>query len=199
MANTNAPFGFIPVGTTNGPPNFRVSQRKIASNYGTKIYYGDPVQPATSTATGYIIQGAGNGSTVRIDGVFVGCQYFSTSQKRLVNSRYWPGSDATGDVTAFVIDDPNAMFKCQAGSSNIGFARTGQYVDYIIGTGSTSSGQSGSYASGPATTATLPFLIVSTVTDPPGANGTDSTSAYNLLLVSFNNEIFHSAGPTGIS
>jgi len=40
--------------------------------------------------------------------------------------------------------------------------------------------------------ATLPLKIVSLVTAPPGVNGTDQTTAYNNVLVTFNNQIFKS-------
>jgi hypothetical protein len=50
----------------------------------------------------------------------------------------------------------------------------------------------------PATTSTLPFTIVGFVQDPSGSNGTDITTAYNYVLVTFNNEIFR-AGLTSVS
>ena len=117
MANTQAYFGFSPVSTSNGPVNWRMSTRRIASGNATAIYKGDPVMPVVSSATGYITQGAAG--TTTLAGIFWGCQYLSVSQKRTLWSAYWPGSDATGDVTAYVIDDPNARFKVQANGSNM--------------------------------------------------------------------------------
>lgn len=195
MANTNAPFGFSPVATVNGPVNFRISQRRIASTNTTAIYNGDAVVPVTGTATGYITQATA--STVSVAGIFIGCKYYSTSQKKTVWSKYWPGSDATGDVIADVIDDPNATFRVQASSVGLPFAKVGQNVQLNVGTGSASTQSSGMYVESPNTTATLPFKIVDTVTNPPGANGTDSTSGYNIVVVAFNNEIFKQL--TGIS
>lgn len=192
MANTNAPFGFSVDGTNGGPVNYSTAERKIASTNATAIYYGDAVVPVTGTATGYIKQATA--STVTLAGIFVGCQYYSTSQKKTVWNNYWPGSDATGDVTAFIVNDPNAQFLCQAGGTNVGFAAIGQYIQLNVGTGSTTTGISGMYVETPASTTTLPFIIVNTVTTPPTAPGTDSTSAYNRLIVAFNNEMFKWTG-----
>lgn len=195
MANTNAPFGFSPTATVNGPVNFRISQRKIASGNNTAIYKGDAVSPVIGTATGYITQSTA--TTTAIVGIFLGCQYFSTSQKKTLNMPYWPGSDATGDVTAYVMDDPNATFRCQAGGTNVGFAKIGQLIQLNVGTGSTSTGNSGMYVESPNTTATLPFVIIGI---PSSATDPDPTLAYNLVTVGFNNQIFKSNGAvTGIS
>ena len=60
----------------------------------------------TGTATGYAF--------TPIAGVFVGCSYQSTAIKHNIWSRYWPGtSDSNGDITAYVVTDPNAQFSVQ--------------------------------------------------------------------------------------
>lgn len=192
MANTNAPFGFSERGTVNGPVNYRVGAWKIASTNSTAIYFGDAVVPVTGSATGYITQATA--STVQLIGIFCGCSYFSTSQKKTVWSRYWPGSDATGDVTAFVTDDPNATFLVQAGGTAVTFSKIGQNIQLNVGTGSTVTGQSGMYVETPGTTNTLPFKIVGV---PNGPTDPDSTLAYNYVNVAFNNQIFKQL--TGIS
>ena len=193
MANNNAPFGFSVFGTVNGPVNFSITTRKISSSNGTAIFYGDAVVPVTTTATGYIKQATA--STVALAGIFLGCEYYSTSQKKHVWNNYWPGSDATGDVTAFVCSDPNAQFLCQAGGTNIGFADVGQNCQLNVGTGSTTTGISGMFIDTVGTTNTYPFIIVDV---PNGPTDPDSTLAYNWLLVGFNNMILK-AGITGIS
>lgn len=207
MTNTFAPFGFRPTSTSNGPMNFRISTRRIASGNATAIFRGDAVVPVTSTATGYIKQATAG--TVALAGVFWGCQYLSTSQKRTVWSQYWPGSDATGDVIAYVIDDPNARFLVQTSGSSfqIGGTNTtftsspvGQLAQLNVGTGSTVTQQSGMYLDTVGTTATYPFQIVDMVIDPPGSNGSDAASNYNYVVVGFNNEMLRSNGAvTGIS
>jgi hypothetical protein len=209
MANTNAPFGFQEYyGGAGGAPTFAQSTRRVASTDSTAIFFGDPVMPVVSTANGYITQ-ASPGTTV-VAGIFVGCKYLSTSQKRTVWSRYWPGSDATGDVEAYVIDDPNARFVVMGNSTTFNITGTlstytsspvGQYAQFAIGTGNTASGQSGAYLNTLGTTVTYPFIVVDLITSPPGSNGADPTTAYNWVVVGFNNQIARTngAGPTGIS
>ena len=196
MANTNTPFGFKQVKGTGSLPTFEQNARAIASTNSTAIYFGDAVIPLS---TGYIAQATA--STVRVEGIFVGCKYTSVSQKRTVWSNYWPGSDATGDVEAYVIDDPNAQFQVQAGGTAVTFANIGEYIQLNVGTGNTSTGISGMYVESPNTTVTLPFIVRGLITNPPGANGTDATSAYNIVVVGFNNASTRTngAGPTGIA
>jgi len=202
MANTNAPFGFRQIKGTGSAPTFEQSVRKIKSDNTTAIFFGDAVIPLT---TGYI--GQATASTVRMEGIFAGCKYLSVSQKRTVWSNYWPGSDANGDVEAYIIDDPNAQFVVQSsdvgGTSPITFANIGEYINIAVGTGNTATGISGMTIDQDtlATTATLPFRIVGLVENPPGANGTDIASEYNLVIVAFNNASTRTngAGPTGLA
>jgi len=209
MANQNSPFGFSEwLGGSGGAPTFAITQRRIASGNGTAIFTGDPVQPVVSSANGYITQGV-PGSTV-ISGIFNGCEYTSVSQKRKVWSNYWPGADASGDVLAYVIDDPNARFVVQGNSTTFNITGTlsawtsspvGQYAQYAIGTGNTATGRSGAYLNSLNTTVTFPFIVTDLITAPPGGPGTDPTTAYNWVVVGFNNEWLRSngAGPLGIS
>ena len=213
MSNTFAPFGFRPVSTSNGPINWRVSTRRVASGNATPIYKGDVVMQVEGPATGYITVGvpatiAGD-NTHPIAGVFWGCQYLSTTQKRVVWSQYWPGSDATGDVIAYVIDDPNARFVVQTSGASFQITGTnatftsspvGQLAQFNAGAGSTTTQQSGQYLDTVGTTSSYPFIITDMVIDPPGANGTDATSNYNYVVVGFNNEWLRSnTAVTGIS
>jgi len=211
LTNTFAPFGFRPVSTSNGPINWRVSTRRVAAGNSTPIYKGDVVMPVVGTPTGYITLGVPGtiAATVPAAGIFWGCQYLSTTQKRTVWSQYWPGSDATGDVIAFVIDDPNARFVVQTSGSSFQITGTnsaftsspvGQYATFNAGVGSATTQQSGQYLDTVGSTAAYPFIITDMVIDPPGANGTDATSNYNYVVVGFNNEWLRSnAGVTGIS
>lgn len=188
MPNVNAPFGFAHLGNNSGgAPTFGISVRKIASGNSTAIFFGDAVVPVTSSATGYITRATAG--TVALAGIFAGCKYYSTSLQRVINSRYWPGSGATGDVDCYVIDDPFARFKVQSDATGITFAKVGQNAQLIAGAGDTNTGLSGmTINSTTATTATFPFRIVGLVTEPAGANGTES-GAYNHVIVEFNNVV----------
>jgi len=144
-------------------------------------------------------------------GIFVGCKYLSTAQKRTVWSNYFPGSDANGDVTAYIVNDPDAQFVVQTANSNttataVGLSSVGQNIGFSIGTGSTSTGVSAAYAdqytltanstTGAASNAFLPFRIMSLANYTVGStsplasiNGNDSTTAYNRIVVGFNNSM----------
>lgn len=199
MANTLAPFGFLPNGSLGGStPNFRLSRRYIASTNATAIYTGDVVMPVTSTATGYIV--VYTSGTVPPAGVFMGCKYLSVSQGRQIWSPYWPGSDANGDVTAYVIDNPDATFVVQSGTASaVTLANINSNATVNTTTaGTTLSGRSGMALGTIGTTSTYPFIIVDLVTAPTGQNGTDITTAYNYVIVGWNLEIFK-AGATSIS
>lgn len=196
MANTLAPFGFMEAYRLSGAPTFQQSRRRIAAGNATVIYKNDPV---VQLASGYITQATAG--TTQIAGIFVGCEYVSVSQKKLIVSPYWPGTDANGDVTAYIIDDPMAVFRVQTNGSGAlpaTLTALGNNANFAIGTGSTNTGNSGAMIdiSTIATTSTLPFRFVDLVLDPPGSNGADITTAFNWVYVAFNWQDYKST--TGI-
>lgn len=206
MSNTQGYNGFSQYfGGSGGAPTFAQSTRRIASNNATAIYFGDPVMPVISTATGYITQGSPGSTTLA--GIFVGCVYQSVAQKRVVWNNYWPGSDATGDVTAYVVDDPNAQFLVQTSTSAFQITGTttsytsspvGQLAQFSIGSGNTANGISGAYLSALGTTNTYPFIVRAMYTSVN--NGGDPTSLYCKVIVGFNNEWLRgNSAVTGIS
>jgi len=163
--------------TTNSPLNGAFT---VLSATTTAVTFNVPFQTLalnSVTVTGYVY--------IPVAGVFVGCKYLSTSQKRTVWSSYWPGSDANGDVYAYVITDPNAQFLVQTANSNttataVGLANVGQnigisYSQYGASpatvNGNTATGQStffadqytlaANYPAGYASAGALPFRIVS--------------------------------------
>jgi len=198
MANTFTPFGFSQRSGTGSAPTYEQTSALIASTNSTPIFFGDAVVPVSPTS-GYIQQATAG--TAPLAGIFVGCKYTSISQKRTVWSNYWPGSDANGDVTAYVVNDPNAQFLAATNTgSAVGLSSVGKNVQLAVGTGNTSTGISGMYISTVGTTATYPFRIVSLYTDPVAPNGADITTQYNWVVLAFNNALTRSNGAvTGIS
>ena len=207
MANVLGPFGFIQQGTASGKPNFAENGNtpyRIAGGssapYATAIYRGDAVLMNVSGPTGYVEQwanGAGSTATKILVGIFDGCDYYSASQQKQIYSPWWPGTtDAVGDVNAYVIDDPQALFKVQAGiASAITQANIGQVADIVASpTGNGYTFQSGMSLSTPtaSTADTLPFKIVNIINTPLGANGTDTTTPYNYVVVAMNNQQYKS-------
>jgi len=210
VPNTNAPFGFIPYRGNGAAPTYELATRYIKSDNTTKVFQGDPVIPLT---TGYITQMSAGG-TVRCEGIFSGCKYLSTSMKRTVWSNYWPGSDASSDVEAYLYSNPQMQFEVQssdsAGTAAVAFANIGEYVNigYGIGLSGTPNGNTANGLSTAsvnvatlATTVTHPFIVVGLIDSPPGAEGTDAASEFNRVIVAFNNASSRTngAGPTGLA
>lgn len=187
----------VRIGTLSSAPNFSTFSNppmRVAAGDTNAIGFGDLVTLVSGgSPTGYVTRWiAGDGTaTYQVAGVFYGCKYFSTSQKKTVWNNYWPGSDATGDVDAFIDSDPNAMFMIQANAGPITQAAVGTTADVVMGTVNTTTGLSAMALDTPSTSspANLPLKIYSVVTTPPGANGTDVTTAYNNVVVIFNNQI----------
>jgi hypothetical protein len=205
MANTNNPYGFKHIGYLPGyAPDYQLKSGVIAAANGTKIYFGDPV---VQLSTGYVGQGV-NGASVSFLGIFQGCDYLNASGQ-MVFSPYWPGS-AQADATCRYIGAPGAMFMVQANAGPVAFADIGQMADFTVGTGSTVGGCfSGASLSNLGTTSTLPFIVlglqgglinaggVGGGLSGAGGNGTDNTTAYNNVIVAFNQQAFR-AGVTGV-
>lgn len=162
---------------------------------------------------------------VPVAGVFAGCKYTSTSQKRTVWSNYWPGADATGDVTAYITTDPNAQFIVMTGNSNttataVGLANVGENISFAYldsfntGTetnGKTSTGLStmfadqysliGNSSAGATTNAYLPFRIVSLANYTPGAVSPLATIDGNDSTAAYNRIVvgFNNSMPRGFA
>jgi len=187
MANTNAPFGFSQYSGTGSAPTYEQVPVQIAYN-ASAIYYGDPVEP---DANGQVIRGDGTTAAAGIAGVFVGCKYLSVAQKRTVWSNYWPGSDVSSanTVEGYIVNDPNAKFVVQTGSTGATQSTVNLLIGYDIGTGNANNGLSGAFVdvtTAAAGTTTLPFRVIGLVTEPPGSAGTEA-GAYNRVIVAFNN------------
>jgi hypothetical protein len=205
MANVFSPNGFVPLRRLDGAA-WTASQNtaKIAAANTHKFFTGDPV---VQLSTGFIDRVAiGSLATNGTFGIFVGCKYLSTALGRTQWSNQFPGGDTTTDVEAYVITDPMVVFRCWVGtgaSSAAGGpavqADIGENFNWQIGTGNTSNGLSGAYLdfASLATTNTLPLTITALVTDPPGVNGTDITTAGNLVEVILNQQAYK-VGQTGV-
>jgi len=185
MPNIYAPFGFRQYSGAGSAPTYEQVAMKIKSDYTTPIFFGDAVLQDTN---GYITR-AGDDSTTQLAGVFQGCKYLSVSQKRVVWSNYWPGSDNNGDIEAYVVNDPNARFIAQAASGlNVTQAAVGASITQAGGSGgNTSTGISGMYLNTIGTNSTAGFRVVGLVTDPPGSNGTDVAGNADYVIVGFLN------------
>jgi hypothetical protein len=193
MANISAPFGLRQfTGTGSAPTYEQVTFGNGGIDFNAAaIFYGDPVQRAGS-GDGTLIPST-TATAVATCGVFQGCKYLSTSQKRTVWSNYWPGTDvastAQSSIEAYVVNDPNAQFVVQSDATGATQAQMGANVNHNMGTGTTANGLSGAFitpGTTAAVTATLPWRMVRLLLDPPGSPGTQA-GAFNYVVVAFNN------------
>jgi hypothetical protein len=129
MANVAEKFGLRPYRKLDGTPLVGAQNRyTIASNHTTAIFQGDLVIPTTA---GGVDRHTANNSTAVI-GVFNGCFYTDpTTQKPTFRNSY-PGSIAASDITAFVVDDPDAVFLMDADAT---FAQADLFQNYSVTTG----------------------------------------------------------------
>lgn len=197
MANTGTGFGLTQFGRQDGgSPTAGQVPYTIRSSYATPIYTGDTVI-YSSADPGYVIKGAGTDTQTRV-GVFWGCKYFSPVAGRVQWANYFPGSVATssgtGDVEAYIIDDPDQFYLVR--TSTEGAAVTQASVGLNVGLSATSSGNAltgrslmVAYSSLITPSASAPVRIVDLYSRhaPPGADGTDNTAVGNILVVVPNN------------
>ncbi len=205
MANTQSTFGFKHIGyLSGGAPDYQMSTRGILKTNATAIGFGDPV--VRTNATSPYIQQASAATTNPIEGIFVGCQYIPTGGNTVQWSPGWPGVTVAADATAYIIDAPNALFLAATTLTAIGTGSVGQVVGFNIGTASTTgqmlSGATVDQSTATTTTGTTaqawPFRIVGIYGGTGNfggvGNGSDSTTSYNWVVVSFNNQINRSFG-----
>lgn len=206
MANTFSPFGFRQFGRREGSaPTAGMDQLWIASSDTNSYFTGDLVAYSSasgaSTTLGYqylTLASSGSVPLSPLQGVFMGCEYYSPSVGRQVWSATYAtgaGAASSNPVRAYVCTDPDQLYIVQSTTTatitstsiglNIGFGSS------LQSGGNTLTGISNLAvnSSTPAGTNTLPFRIVDFYANyaPPGTNGCDITSAGTVLVVAPNN------------
>ena len=191
MANKDAAFGAKAVRHITGG-TIRANEWKIIGDgtSSSNIFTGDFVKLG---ATGYIdVAAAGN----RLLGVFAGCR-FTNSSGEVVFSKHYPASTTTqgsGDITAFVYDDPNIVWSIQS-SGSADFADIGNLADHVAGAGSTTTGGSAHEINGTTGTGTAGLRILGLYNSPKNAFGTNGV----LEAVIWEHELVgHDQGTAGV-
>ena len=181
MATTATPMGAEPTDTLSASGSFtgKVRHIKVASGYGTAIFYGDFVKLVN---TGTVEKDTGTTAATPV-GVFVGCAFTSPSTGELTFSQYFPASTVASDIVAYVVDDPNVLMRMQSDEA-IAQTGLGNNVAIVQTAGSTSIGRSKNAVDGSsiATTNTLPLRIIDFVDGPTSAVG----DTYTDVIVKFN-------------
>lgn len=171
----SAPYGLKPVNLIGGQV-YAGSTRllKIASAYAANIFYGDVVKLVSS---GTIEKDTGTTTGTPV-GVFLGCTFTNPSTKQPTWSQYWPTGTVASDAQAYVVDDPDVLFKVaavSAGTTIAFYAQTviGLNVSLVQNSGSTTTGDSAVAIDGSAvaTTVSLPIRIIGGVPDTANSSG----------------------------
>lgn len=190
MANTQAQFGFQHIGyISGGAADYQMnSQYQIQSSYATAILNGTPMVKSASSQ--YIIPATGTGNLTTIVGVFYGADYTPVGGIPSF-APFWPAA-AAADGKAHLIDSPLAMFKVAALLTAVPATAIGQNIGFSTGTVGTTIGagfsgyvvDQGTLTTGPS----APFTVHSMY--PGIGNGSDTTTNYNWVVVTFNNQRF---------
>ena len=182
----DAPYGLKPINLIGGLP-FAGSTRQIpiGNNYGTAIYNGDVVQLNSSGNVIITVLQADATPIAGVIGVFLGCTYTNPTTKQKLFSQYYPGSVAADDIMAYVVDDPNALFKVVNVTSNVANSTTGGLLpaylsransfgtnaELVLNTGSSTTGDSKMGVFINNVTSSLPFRVVDVVPDTANSSG----------------------------
>ena len=191
MANVVEKFGLRPYRKLDGTPLVGAQNRyTIASNHSTAIFQGDLVIPLTA---GNIDRHTANNSTAVI-GVFNGCFYTDPTTSKPTFRNSYPGSIVASDITAFVVDDPDAVFLMDADAA---FTRADLYQNYSVttGGGNTTTGISEVQldVSVSGTNASFVIQAIDISQDP---DNSDTTAANANVLVRINKHFYRNG--TGV-
>tara|TARA_R110000803_G_scaffold210147_3_gene281226 strand:+ start:2928 stop:3530 length:603 start_codon:yes stop_codon:yes gene_type:complete len=128
-------YGLHPVRNANGGTlrtnNF--CDYKIADDYNTALYRGDPVIVVADGTIAKAIGDEGTESTTTIVGVFWGCDYTPDTGAYSgvpVFDSAWPASQSIQGsyANAMVYDDPNTIFKCQSDQVSTAFTQASVFA-----------------------------------------------------------------------
>ena len=191
MSNQVEKFGLRPYRKLDGTPLVGAQNRyTIASGYTSAIFQGEMVEPL---GTGNI-QRHGPNTSDAVIGVFNGCFYTDPTTQKPTYSNYYPGGIAASDITAFVVDDPDAVFLMDADEA---FTRADLFKNYSVTTagGVTQTGISSVQldVSASGTAATFAVQAIDITQDPENQ---DTTVSNANILVRINNHFYRSG--TGI-
>ena len=158
------PYGLKPINLIGGQP-FAGSTRELPIQYAyaTDIFYGDFVVLSRGFITRASVS-TGTGVN-QVTGIFVGVSYTDPVTKQKRYSQYWPASTLAGDALAYVVDDPDTVFRaavCSSGTTiaSGALALVGTNLSMINNTGSTATGNSANAVLAPTATPVTTILPV---------------------------------------
>jgi hypothetical protein len=185
MALTSTPYGLRPINAIGGRP-FAGSTRQlpITTGYNTAIANGDIVQVAANGTVTKVTQVGTNAAAFPAGtvGIFLGCSY-TDAVRGFTQNNQWPAGQVAADATAYICDDPNALFQIQADAA---VAQTLMHSNFAVNQTAPDTANDNSRISldvaTAAVTATIAFKIVDFVDAPGSAVG----DAFTDVIVKFN-------------
>jgi hypothetical protein len=193
-----APYGLLPINLIGGQV-FAGSTRQIpiAVNSATAIFYGDVVK---LNSDGTLDKDTGTNAATPV-GVFLGCTYVDPTFG-LTFRQYYPGGLTNSTMSAYVQDDPDALFKaavCDTGTTTISYLNrtdVNRNAALVQNSGSTTTGNSGvAINNATNTTTTLPVRIIDTVPETAIAGFPGS---YTEVIVKWNFGVHRYYNATGV-
>ena len=192
-----APYGLLPINLIGGQV-FAGSTRQIpiAVNSATAIFYGDVVK---LNSDGTLDKDTGTNAATPV-GVFLGCTYVDPTFG-LTFRQYYPGTTNINGITAYVLDDPDALFKVAvvSATTTIGYVNrtsVGNNAVLVQNSGLTTTGNSRvAVDDTTATTSTWPVRIVDVIPDTAKAGNPGS---YTEVIVKWNQGMHQYLNPTGV-
>jgi hypothetical protein len=165
---------------------------RIASAYATSIGFGDLL---IKVDDGTVARSAATTTkpTGGFAGVFLGCEFINPSTGQLQFQQSFVGGTTvtSGFITAYVCDDPDALFKAAVVSgttvvTGVQYTSVGNNTTIVNNTALTAAGNSKvALLASTATTDTLPIRIVDVVPDTAFVD-TNGDTLYPEVIVKFN-------------
>ena len=200
--SVTSPYGLIPINLIGGQVFAGATrQLPIATNSSTAIFFGDVV---TLLTTGTVGKDTGTDAATPV-GVFLGCTYTDPTFG-LTFRQFYPGTTNISDITAYVQEDPDALFKvavCAGTNSNtVSFvtqAAVGSNLKLANGANNVGSTATGNSKVGVDSTAgqtsTWPIRVVDVVPETALAGNPGS---YTEVIVKWNQGMHQYLNPTGV-
>ncbi|UCG10258.1 MAG: hypothetical protein JSW30_06010 [Dehalococcoidia bacterium] len=195
--SVDAPYGLLPINLIGGQV-FAGSTRQIPINSGsaTAIFFGDVVKLGSD---GTLSKDTGTDAATPV-GVFMGCSYTDSVYGKTFR-QYYPGAVTASDINAFVVDDPDTLFKVAVVSSGttVGYVNrtaVGNNAVLVQNAGNTATGNSKvAIDDTTGTTATFPVRIIDVV---PETHTAGNPGSYTEVVVKWNAGLHQYNNATGV-
>ena len=200
--------GFRPIGIVGGGYTGELMAFPILKNYGTSIFYGDPVAQVADGTINRVdnVAEGDDGDTV---GVFMGCQYTDASGSQTW-SQYYPASQNVDGIVAYVAGtDPMTRYKVKwlDGSGGDSTLEIDEAIGMSFDIDTTASATAGSTVTGNSTmgldaatagVVTAPWRVISLLNETEGPTSWTASTEFTHAIVIVNPLLHAYTNTTGI-